>query len=244
MDQPASPPTVDIELRDGSTARLREVRHDDLPALEAFFAGLDPDALRFRFFGVVRPRIAAERAAGVDGRDHVGLVAVGHQGGAVVGHAEYVRDGPRRAEVAFATADDLRGQGLATTMLAHLATMARGQGIDALVAHVLTENGRMVRVLTASGFPAHVTREEDELVVELATELSADVVERFERRERTAAAAGVARILRTASVAVVGASDRAGSVGGQVLDNSRAGGYAGRLYALNRRHPEVRGVQA
>jgi acyl-CoA synthetase (NDP forming)/RimJ/RimL family protein N-acetyltransferase len=217
---------------------------DDEPALEAFFAGLDPDALHFRFFGIVRPRVAARRAAAVDGQDHVGLVAIGHQGGGVVGHAEYVRDGPRRAEVAFATADDLRGQGLATTMLAHLAATARANGIDTFVAHVLPENRRMLRVLTESGFPAHVAREEDEIAVELATELSASVVERFERRERQATAAGVARILRPACVAVVGASDRPGSVGGEILDGIRGAGYGGRVYAVNRRREEVRGVRA
>ena len=44
------------------------------------------------------------------------------------------------------------------------------------------------------------------------------------------------------SVAVIGASRRTGTVGRSVLDNIKAGGYAGRLYAVNPNAREVGGV--
>lgn len=46
------------------------------------------------------------------------------------------------------------------------------------------------------------------------------------------------------SVAVIGASDRAGSVGATVIRNMRAGGFAGPIYAVNRRHRTVGGERA
>lgn len=44
------------------------------------------------------------------------------------------------------------------------------------------------------------------------------------------------------SIAVVGASDRAGSVGQVVLHNLRTGGFAGRLYAVNDKRDTVQGL--
>ena len=46
------------------------------------------------------------------------------------------------------------------------------------------------------------------------------------------------------SVAVIGASDRAGSVGATVWRNLRAGGFDGALYAVNHNHATVDGVKA
>src|SRR5580765_4839096 len=46
-----------------------------------------------------------------------------------------------------------------------------------------------------------------------------------------------------ASVAVVGATDRAGSVGGTVLKNLQTGTYKGRVYAVNPDRAEVFGLR-
>jgi len=44
------------------------------------------------------------------------------------------------------------------------------------------------------------------------------------------------RLLEPASVCVIGASDRAGSVGATVWRNLRAGAFAGQVHAVNPRH--------
>jgi len=51
-------------------------------------------------------------------------------------------------------------------------------------------------------------------------------------------------LFRPRSIAVFGASDRAGSVGATVLRNLIAGGFAGPIYAVNLRHTEVAGRRA
>ncbi|MCA1855221.1 bifunctional acetate--CoA ligase family protein/GNAT family N-acetyltransferase [Massilia oculi] len=51
-------------------------------------------------------------------------------------------------------------------------------------------------------------------------------------------------LFRPASVAVIGASDRPGSVGATVWRNLVAGGFGGALWPVNRRHAQVGGRQA
>jgi acetyltransferase len=51
-----------------------------------------------------------------------------------------------------------------------------------------------------------------------------------------------APLFEPASVAVIGASARAGSVGAVLIENMLAAGYRGALYAVNPKHREVRGV--
>ena len=98
----------------------------------------------------------AAEAASVDGTDRLGLLALSGEEPRLVGHAEYVRSGPDRAEIAFEVADDHRGLGLATILLAHLAHAARRRGISTFTATVLATNHRMVEVFRDSGFPLSV----------------------------------------------------------------------------------------
>ncbi len=51
-------------------------------------------------------------------------------------------------------------------------------------------------------------------------------------------------LLQPESVAVIGASDRPGSVGATVWRNLRQGGFEGAVYAVNRNHSSVDGVKA
>ena len=51
-------------------------------------------------------------------------------------------------------------------------------------------------------------------------------------------------LFRPASIAVIGASDRAGSVGATVIRNLAAGGFAGSVYPVNPAHQHVHGMRA
>src|SRR3970282_585880 len=51
-----------------------------------------------------------------------------------------------------------------------------------------------------------------------------------------------APLFEPAAVAIVGASERKGSVGLVLIENMLAAGYGGQLYAVNPKHREVRGV--
>ena len=149
--------------------------------------------------------------------------------------------GARRPEVAFAVADAWQGHGIATILLAHLAHAAASAGIDTFRAIVLPENRRMLQVFHDSGFPMSTRRVEDSIEAEFPTSLSRAARERFEERQRAADVAAVAHVLRPASVAVIGASRREGTVGNAVVRNLLAAGYAGPLHLVNAKGGEVGG---
>ena len=131
----------------------------------------------------------------------------------IVAHGGFERSGADSAEIAFEVAEGFRGRGLATGLMAQLATRARERGILVFAADVLAENRRMLDVFAESGFPMAVVRQWAQLRVELTTSLTAESLERSEQRERAAAAAAIRHFLAPGSVAVIGASRRSGQRG-------------------------------
>jgi acetyl coenzyme A synthetase (ADP forming)-like protein len=230
---------VDVALRDGSTVRVRPVVDGDFEALKALLGGLSEESRWLRFFtaGVDLDTMAGW-ASSRGGHHGYGVVATAGTPERIVGHAAYVPTlpGSRTAEIAFEVAEDRHGQGIGTILLAHLAAVAPGAGIDRFVATVHPSNHRMAQVLRDSGFPVDVSVAPGELHFELPASLDAGAIAAFEDRDRIAAVAAVERVLRPAGVALIGASRRSGTIGAAVLANLRDGGFRGRLYAV---HPEA-----
>lgn len=238
-------PPADVVLRDGSTVCVRPVRAEDRGALLAFLEGMSPESRRLRFFSAAADlRGAARWAATAGQRRGYGLVATTGDPPSIVAHAGFERVDDDRAEVAFEVADSLRGRGLGTILMAHLAGAARAEGISRFLADVLPENRRMLEVFQEAGFPAEIARTREGIGVELTTELSLDALERFEARERTGAAAAMRHFLEPASVAVVGASRREGSVGAAVLASIVRSGFDGPVYPVNPNTDTVAGLRA
>ncbi len=236
---------AEVVLRDGSTVSVRPVKEDDFDGLLALLEGMSPESRRLRFFsGAADLRGAARWAASADERHSVGLVATTGDPPAIVAHGAYERIDGDRAEVAFEVADALRGRGVGTILMAHLAGAARDQGISRFIADVLPENRRMLDVFREAGFPAEIARTREGLGVELPTELSLETLERFEQRERVAATAAMRHFLEPASVAVVGVSRRDGSVGAAVLGSVLRSGFDGPVYPVNPHADTVSGLQA
>lgn len=225
---------ADVVLHDGSTVHLRPVREGDSEALQVFFEGLGEESRAFRFFsGAVDLERAAALLTEVDYSERYGLLATRGAEERVVGHGVYIGEGAGRAEVAFAIDERLQGRGLGTILLAHLAEVAHESGIPTFVAEVLPQNHRMIQVFRESGLPTRTTSEPGVLRVEMPTSFSPESVERFEDRDRVAARAAVKPFLEPAAVALIGASRKPGSVGGETLRNLIDSGYPGPLYPVN-----------
>jgi acetyl coenzyme A synthetase (ADP forming)-like protein len=225
---------ADVVLRDGSTVHLRPVRPTDEDALRDFFVELDPRSRAFRFFsGATDLGQAARLMAGVDYEGPYGLIASRGAARHPVGHGIYLDLGGGRAEVAFAVSAEMQGHGLGTILLAHLAEVAEENGIATFVAEVLPQNHRMIEMFRQSGFPVEIDASFEGLHVEFPTSLSAAATRRFEDRDRLAAKASVGAFLEPRSIAVVGASRRRGTVGGEVLHNLVTSGFAGPIFPVN-----------
>lgn len=232
---------VDVALRDGSTARIRPVAASDRDAVVEFLRGLSPASIGMRFFGQPNIEQAARWSTEVDYRDRYALVAVSGPGQEVVAHAEYVRDRDESAEVAFAVADAWQGRGIATIMLAQLASAAEEHGIGTFLAEVLPQNHQMIQVFADSGFEPRLQAREGVIEVELPTSRTERNRELFQQRERVAATAAVERFLRPSAVAVVGASGRRATIGAEVVRNLVDFGFAGPVYPVNRAGGVVHG---
>jgi len=244
-DELTAPPAAlaeDVVLRDGSTLRLRPTRPDDSARLLRFFERLSPESRYLRFQGALR--IDARTVEPFLQTDFEGTVSlVGELEGEVAALATYVqlRD-PRRAEVAFVVADYLQGRGVGTRLLERLAGHAARAGIEEFVAQVLPQNSAMLNVFRDAGFES--TRRLDGGVVEvsLALERTDTVLAAIDERDHVAVARSLEPFFTPSSVAVIGASARRGTIGGELFRNILAADFRGAAYPINSSGDPVGGV--
>ena len=237
-------------LADGSTIEIRPACGADFEAVRDMHAAMSPDNTYLRFFSMSRAageqearRICRELADG-----HGALLA--WLDGELVGVASY-EAGPSaaEAEIAFAVADHVHHRGVATLLLEHLVSAARGRGVRTFTACVLAENAAMLQVFADAGL--HARRKMEDGVTELSFDLPADVADpgwesylnAVAAREGLADVASLRHVFAAESVAVVGAGRKPKSVGRAVLRNVVTGGYAGRVYAVNPHADELEGVR-
>jgi acetate---CoA ligase (ADP-forming) len=235
---------AEIVLRDGSTVHVRPVAAGDKQKVRTFLERLSPESIGFRFFGTPNLDWATGWSVDVDYADRFALVAESGSPRQIIAHAAYVREGPQSAEVAFVVADAWQGKGISTALLAHIAEAAKRHGILTFTAEVLPANHRMIEVFRNSGFPVELRSSPDAIHVEFPTSFSPEALARFEERDDRAAVAAVRSFLEPSSVAVIGASRRRETVGGQILHNLLSTGYAGAVYAVNKKADVVQSLPA
>jgi acetyl coenzyme A synthetase (ADP forming)-like protein len=239
---------ADVILRDGRTLRLRPPAQSDADALLAFFRGLSERSRYLRFHGF--PVLDAHLVQSLlepDWRERGALLGtlVDDEGERVVAVANYVRlRDPRLAESAFAVADEHQGRGIGTRLLEQLAERAAAVGIDRFVAEVLADNRAMLGVFEAAGFELTRELEGGELEVEFPIAATEDYRVHVEARDHEAVVASLRPYFEPRSVAVIGASKRRGSIGGELFRNVLAGDFAGAAYPVNRSGEPVAGVRA
>ena len=239
-------------LADGTTITIRPARADDYQAVKHLHEVMSQDNLYLRFFSMNRQAAEQEarRVSREEGPGHGALL--GFLGDELVGVASYESAPgtaePESAEVAFAVADGMHGRGVATLMLEHLVSLAREHGVRVLTASTLPENIAMLRVFADAGLT--VTRRLDDGVVELSMPIPRSAalsepspyLDAVAGREQRADVASLEPLFAPRSVAVVGASHRAGSVGRSILLNIRDAGFAGALHAVNPHATDIEGI--
>ncbi|HJU47088.1 MAG TPA: GNAT family N-acetyltransferase, partial [Gaiellaceae bacterium] len=239
---------IDVILRDGGTLRLRPPRADDAEALLAFFASLSERSLYLRFHGF--PQVDARLVDPLlepDWHERGSLLGTlaGPDGERVVAVGSYVRLRDRAvAESAFAVADAEQRRGIGTRLLERLAANAAEVGIERFVAEVLADNRQMLGVFEAVGFELTRELEGGELEVEFPIASTEPYRERVEERDHTAVTASLKHFFEPRTVAVIGASRRRGSIGGELFRNILAGNFSGAAFPVNRDAEPVAGVRA
>jgi acetyl coenzyme A synthetase (ADP forming)-like protein len=234
----------DVVLRDGSTMRFQAPLKGDARALLEFFGGLSDQSLYLRFHG--HPSVDDHLVAPMLDPDWVERGAlVGTVEEKIVALAGYVRlRAARSAEVAFAVADDYQGRGIATRLLERLAALAASVEIDEFVAEVMPDNIGMLGVFADAGFQENRVLEAGTIEVRLQLEATESLRTRIDERDHVAVAASLAPFFEPSSIAVVGASPRTGSIGGELFRNVLRAEFRGVAFPVNRSGESVAGVRS
>ncbi|GAA3723615.1 bifunctional GNAT family N-acetyltransferase/acetate--CoA ligase family protein [Salinactinospora qingdaonensis] len=218
---------------------MRPIVPDDGQLLQEFHAKLSAETIYYRFFAPY-PRLSqrdVKRFTHVDYEDRVALIAT--ISGVMVAVVRYDKVSEDEAEVAFVVADEHQGRGLASVLLEHIGAAARERGVRRFIADVLPENRRMINVFREAGYTAEQTFDEGVIRLTLDLEPTDYSQEVMRAREQRAEARSISRLLFPESVAVIGASRTAHTIGQTALRNLLAGDFQGPVFPV---HPEAKAV--
>jgi GNAT superfamily N-acetyltransferase len=151
-----------LTLRDGRVVTLRAILESDAQEIGKAFERLSADSRYYRFMQHKRELDPAALDRGVHprpGRDFA-FVATSPtaDGFDIVGAAQYVRAkgrGSKTCEFAITVAEDWRGSGLATQLLASLVRRARRDGYKKLEGAAIADNVPMLALARKLKFTVH-----------------------------------------------------------------------------------------
>jgi GNAT superfamily N-acetyltransferase len=134
-----------VTLADGSTILLREQTPGDRGQLASLFASLSADARYLRFGTGMPPELPGwvlDILGAVDGRDHVGLLAL--HGGIAVAAGRFIRSkaSPDTAEIALTVTDAWQGRGVGRALCEALRSAALDRGVTRFEFEILPINRR------------------------------------------------------------------------------------------------------
>ena len=159
--------TASETLRDGTPVTIRAIRREDSNRILTAFNHLDRESVYTRFFTYKKGLTDSELNNLADVNfDHVVALVVTTEKGDIetlIGGGRYCSEASlpnaQSAELAFITANDSRGRGVARLILEHLILIGRCQGVLRFEADVLAQNQAMLAVFRGSGLPMNERRE-------------------------------------------------------------------------------------
>ncbi|MFE8946921.1 GNAT family N-acetyltransferase [Streptomyces sp. NPDC007856] len=236
-------PPVHALLVDGTTVCIRPVTQADHDQVQGLYEEMSPENLRRRFFSL-SPRSAALAADRACAPAHPGYRALlAETQGQVIGLAEYDTAGEKdEAEISIAVCDGLHHRGVGTLLVEHLVSAARADGITTFTADALSENREILRLFADIGLRTARRFEGPEVRCTIRLDADDAYLSAVEARGRAADVASLEPLLCPNVVAVVGAGRKPGSVGRAILHHLKAGGYTGRLFAVNPSVNHILGV--
>ena len=231
-------------LRDGRVVVVRPLRADDAAGLEALWRRLDAPARR-RFTDLAH--LPADRAGDValPRPGHAaGIVATAAAGpaGQVAGVARYERTAGDTARFLVFVDAFWRRAGLGTLLLRRLAEAARHAGVRRLAGDVPRGDAAILGLLEELGLEYQEQVTAATVHASFAVQETDAYLDAVLADQRAAARAALGPFLRPGSIALVGASDKPGSVGGLLLANLLQSGFAGPVYPVNPRHQVIQGM--
>jgi acetyltransferase len=146
---------TDAELTGIGPMRIRPIRPEDEALYQEFFAAVDMEDQRLRFFGVASKLSHGflARFTQIDYAREMAFVAVAQATGALLGVARFVADPDyTRGEYAILVRSHLKGRGLGWRLMQYLIKYAKAEGLKELYGSVLAENTTMLQMCLQLGF--------------------------------------------------------------------------------------------
>ena len=241
---------VRVVLKDGSVILFRPIKKDDAPEWLNFYHRLSSRSKYFRFLRSP-PNMSMEdaiRFCTVDYINQFAFVAEAIEGREkhIVAIGRYARlpATPNIAEIAFIILDSYQERGIGTKFIEWLATVARKNDIDTFEAYVLPENTEMMSVFQGYGFHMKQVMEDNIYHISFPLTRTKEVVKAKDNRASQATLKSLEHILKPHSVAVIGASNRTGTIGQLVFQSMIQSGFNGVVYPVNTNDDAVMSVKA
>jgi len=233
-------------LRDGRVVTVRPLQAADAAGIEGLWSRLDAaERHRFTRLAHVPARRPGDVAIPRPGRaDGIVVTAPDGTPDRVVGVAWYRRGAGDAAGYLVFVDPTWRRAGLGTLLLRRLAGLARHAGIGRLTGDVPKSDMAMLSLLAEIGLAYEEQVTAATVQASFAVQETDAYLDAVLADQRAAARGALAPFLHPASVAVVGASDKPGSIGALLLANLVASGFTGPVYPVNPRHPAIQGITA
>ncbi|MBN1254948.1 MAG: GNAT family N-acetyltransferase [Deltaproteobacteria bacterium] len=239
---------TEVLLKDGSRILLRPIKRDDVERWLDFISRLSDRTKYLRFHSV--PKLGREdavRFCSVDYDNAFAFVAevLRDRRRDIVAIGRYYRIPYKSsAEVSFVIEDAYQRKGIGTKFMEWLANVARDNGITTFEASVLAENMVMMNVFKDYGFHVTSELEENEYRVTFPIARTKLVTQKEEARERTATVTSLRSLLYPRSVAVIGASREAGTIGQLLFRCIMQNRFSGVVYPINPNAEAIMSVKA
>lgn len=146
-----------FQLPNGTDVTIRPIRPEDAEIEADFIRNLSDEAKYFRFMHAVHeltPEMLV-RFTQIDYDREMALIAATHEHGREVEHGvvRYITNPDQNScEFALVISDELQGHGIGQRMMKRLMEIARARGLDLMEGEVLSNNHRMLEMVTSMGF--------------------------------------------------------------------------------------------
>jgi acetyltransferase len=147
--------SIETDIAPIGAIRICPIRPEDEALYEPFFAAVNAEDHRLRFFGA-GPKLShgfLARLTQIDYAREMAFVAIAQSTNALLGVVRVIADSDyTRGEYAILVRSDLKGRGLGWRLMQHLIEYAKAEKLQELHGSVLTGNTTMLRMCRELGF--------------------------------------------------------------------------------------------
>lgn len=153
-------------FKEGTLVKFRPIKPMDEDMMRRLFYQFSNETKYMRYFAIIRsmPHDKMQHYVNIDYEKVLSLVGIVSQRGneRIIAEARYSYDeGEDNYELAFVVDEKYHNKGIGNFLFKYLLEIAKGRGLTDLVANVLTENEKMIKIFKNSDFKPEMITDED-----------------------------------------------------------------------------------